>query len=288
MIMIQRMEASARDLGLRRVLTSTANPKVKQIVRLRKRRSRDEQVVTLVEGYSEVSLALDAGARPLELFYAPDLAEPAQLALMERIARLGAQVTAVSREVFVKIAYRESPDGWLAVVPTPSGTLSELRPGLDPLLLVCEAIEKPGNLGAMLRTAEATGVAAVISASPVTDFGNPNVVRASKGTVFAVPVAAAASEEVLAWLRAAGVRVVVTTPHANLALAEVDLTGPVAVIVGSERSGVSDQWLDSADATAKIPMYGQVNSLNAAAAGAITLYEANRQREAMSLAGRRR
>lgn len=278
---------SADDSDLGRVLTSTANPRVKQVMRLRKRRTRDQQAVTLVEGYDELSLALDAGARPLELFHAPGLTERSQLALVERVLGVGAQVTAVSPEVFGKMAYRESPDGWLAVVPTPSGTLGELRPGLNPLILVCEGIEKPGNLGALVRTAEAAGVAAVISASPVTDFGNPNVVRASKGTVFAVPLAAAASDDVLVWLGTAGIRVVVTTPEAGDALAVIDLTGPLAVVVGSESSGVTHRWLDAADAIATIPMHGRINSLNAAAAGAIALYEASRQRAATPVAGRR-
>lgn len=277
----------AHDSDLGGVLTSTANPRVKQIVRLRKRRTRDQQAVTLVEGYDELSLALDAGARPLELFYAPGLTERTQLALVERVLGVGAQVTAVSPEVFGKLAYRESPDGWLAVVPTPSGTLGELRPGLNPLILVCEGIEKPGNLGALVRTAEAAGVAAVISASPVTDFGNPNVVRASKGTVFAVPLAAAASDDVLAWLGTAGIRVVVTTPEAGDALAVIDLTGPLALVVGSESAGVTRRWLDAADAIATLPMHGRINSLNAAAAGAIALYEAGRQRAPTPAARRR-
>lgn len=259
-------------------LTSTANPRVRALLRLRTRRGRDEAGATLVEGHDELRLALDAGARPTRLYWAPSVVRPEQAGLAEDVRAAGARVTTVSRAVFGKIAYRESPDGWLAVAPTPGCPLAALTLGPGPLLLVVEAIEKPGNLGALLRTADAFGVDAVISASGVTDLGNPNVVRASKGTVFAVPVAAAPSEQVLAWLRDRGVRVVVTTPDGTSALPTTPLTGPTALVVGAESTGVTARWLDAADATVVIPMAGRVNSLNAATAGAIALYEARRQR----------
>jgi len=261
------------------MLTSAANPRVKALVRLRKRSSRDERGVTLVEGYDEVALALQGGGRPVELFRAPELAGADPLEVAARVSAVpGATVTEVSRGVLEKISYRESPDGWLAVMETPGCPLAELDPGPQPLILVCESIEKPGNLGAMLRTAEAAGVSAVISAAAVTDFGNPNVVRASKGTVFTVPVAGDSSPAVLRWLRSRHASVVVTTPAGTRSPAEVDLTGPTAVVIGSESSGVTSLWHKEADATVRIPMYGHVNSLNAAAAAAVLLYEANRQR----------
>ena len=259
-------------------LSSPGNPRVKALVRLRRRGTRDDRALTLVEGHDELMLAIDAGARPAELIYEPARVRPEHLADVDRIAGLGAGVTRVSRAVFDKLAYRQSPDGWLGVLPTPGGRPESLVLPPDPLLLVCEAIEKPGNLGALLRTAEALGVDAVISAAPVTDFGNPNVVRASKGTLFAVPVAAGTSAEVLDWLRERRIRSVVTTPAGTTSLAAVDLTGPVALVVGSESSGVSATWLERADVTAVIPMRGAVNSLNAAASGAMALYEATRQR----------
>ncbi len=261
------------------MLTSVANPRVKALVRLRKRSSRDDRGLTLVEGYDELALALEGGGRPVELFVAPELAGPDPLGVADRVRKLpGATITQVSRNVFARISYRDSPDGWIAVLPTPGCPLADLDVGPAPLLLVCESIEKPGNLGAMLRTAEAAGVSAVISAAPVTDFGNPNVVRASKGTVFTVPVAADSSPAVLAWLRASRAAIVVTTPAGTRTPDQADLTGPVALVIGSESSGVTSLWLDAADATVRIPMYGHVNSLNAAAAAAVVLYEANRQR----------
>jgi RNA methyltransferase, TrmH family len=261
------------------MLTSAANPRVKALVRLRKRSSRDDRGVTLVEGYDELALALDGGGRPVELFYAPEVAGPDPLGVGARISAVpGVTVTEVSPAVLEKISYRESPDGWLAVMMTPGCPLAQLDPGPQPLILVCESIEKPGNLGAMLRTAEAAGVSAVISAETVTDFGNPNVVRASKGTVFTVPVAGDSSPAVLQWLRSRRASVVVTTPAGTRNPAEVDLTGPTAVVIGSESSGVTSLWHQEADVTVRIPMYGQVNSLNASAAAAVLLYEANRQR----------
>ncbi len=259
-------------------LTSLANTRVKALVRLRTRRSRDELGQTLIEGFDELRLALRAGVRPAELYYAPALIRPGQLDLVDQIRAAGTAVISVSAPVFGKIAYRESPDGWLAVAKTPGAELESLMVTARPLILVCEGMEKPGNLGAMLRTAEASAVDAVISASPVTDFGNPNAVRASKGTVFAVPVAAAPSEQVLAWLRRTGIKVAVTTPLGTTELPAADLTVPVALVVGAESTGVTGLWLDQADETLVIPMHGQVNSLNAATAAALALYEANRQR----------
>ena len=148
----------------------------------------------------------------------------------------------------------------------------------DPLVLVCEGLEKPGNLGAVLRTADAAGVAAVVAADPVTDWGNPNVVRASKGTVFSVPVASATIEEVVVWLRRNGIRLIATTPDTDTAHTDVDYRGGVAIAVGTEKQGLTDAALTAADARVRIPMVGRVNSLNAATAAAVVVYEAVRQR----------
>lgn len=262
-------------------LTSTANPRVKALVRLRStRRARAEAGATLIEGHDELRLALRAGVRPAELYWAPSLARPDQAALADDVRATGARVTTVSREVFERIAYREGPDGWLAVAPDPARGLDRIELGPRPLVLVAEGIEKPGNIGAMLRTAEACGADAVIGASTVTDFGNPNAVRASKGTVFVVPVAAAPSADVLDWLRAGGLRIAVTTPRGSTALGDAGLVGPVAIVVGAESTGVSGLWMEQADETVVIPMRGRVNSLNAATAAAVALFEANRRRDA--------
>lgn len=263
-------------------ITSPSNPRLKQLVALRRRRARDEAGVTVVEGYEELGLALDAGVRPRTLFYAPELMldEASQLAVVDAVRASGVETVRVSRSAFEKVAYREGPDGFLALVPAVRGDLADLRLPPAPLLLVCEGLEKPGNLGAMLRTAEAAGVDAVIAVDPVTDWGNPNVVRGSKGTVFSVPVASATLGETVAWLRAAGIRLVATTPDTETLHTEADLTGGVAVAVGTEKFGLTDEALRAADTRVRIPMHGNVNSLNASAAAAIVVYEAVRQRSA--------
>lgn len=262
-------------------LTSVSNPRVKSLVGLRRRRQRDQLGLMLVEGYEELTLALSAGVVPQTLYYCPELfhddADPGTVAEVEA---LGSEIVRVGTRVFEKVAYREGPDGWLAVVPTVPTGLAGLALPDNPLALVCQSVEKPGNLGAMLRTADAVGVAAVVAAQPVTDWGNPNVVRASKGTVFSVPVAAADSVDVLAWAKEHSMCVVAATPDTDVVFTDVDLSGPTVVAVGSEKHGLTDAWLDAADVRVRIPMFGRANSLNVATSAAIILYEALRQRTA--------
>lgn len=259
-------------------ITSTANPRVRQLVALRRRRARDQAGVTLVEGYAELSLALAAGVRPLAVYHSPGLAGGDPDGVLGRVTRLCAEVVRVSPAVFGKIAYRESPGGWLAVVPAVRTELASLPATARPLVVICEGVEKPGNLGAILRTADAAGVSAVIAADPVTDWGNPNVVRASKGTVFSVPVASATSPDVLHWAAGRGLALVAATPSGDTLLTDADLTGPVALLVGSESGGLPAYWLDRVDRRVRIPMFGRADSLNVAVSAAICVYEAVRQR----------
>lgn len=255
------------------------NPRVKDLVALRRRRQRDRTELILIEGYEELSLALAAGVRPISLFYAPDLHHgPAELELVDRAVEAGADAFELSRPVFEKAAYRESPDGWIATAVAPRGGLDQLDLGNDPVVLVCEGVEKPGNLGAMLRTADAAGVDAVIAAGPVSDWGNPNLIRASKGTIFSVPVASGTTDEVLDWLSERKIRIVSMTPAADRLVSDEVLTGAIAIAVGSEKYGLTDEWLGRSDVLAKIPMHGRVNSLNVATSAAIALYECVRQR----------
>src|SRR5690606_16644614 len=158
-------------------------------------------------------------------------------------------------------------------------------PAVTPLVLVCEAVEKPGNLGAMLRTADAAGVHAVVAADPVTDWGNPNLVRASKGTVFSVPVASDPTDAVVAWLERTGTPLVAATPEGEVEHTEVDYTGPVAVAVGAEKHGLGPALLAAARHRVRIPMQGRANSLNVATSAAILLYEAVRRRCSGSCTG---
>jgi TrmH family RNA methyltransferase len=260
-------------------ITSPANPRIKHLVRLRERRERDRSGLFLVEGYRELRRALEAGIELTELYSCPDLyLGENEGALLEAAARAGAEVVTVAEVPFRKASYRDRPEGLLGVARQFPTGLERLRPGPDPLLLVVEAIEKPGNLGTMLRTAEAAGAAAVVVCDPATDPFNPNVVRASLGTLFSVPLVVGDTPGAIARLRALGIRTVATTPSASLAHWGADLTGPLAVVVGSEQYGLSAAWLEAADQRVIIPMPGSVDSLNAAMAAGIVLFEAVRQR----------
>ncbi|WP_106819727.1 RNA methyltransferase [Janibacter massiliensis] len=261
-------------------ITSPANPRLKGVAALRRRREREDSGTCLVEGYEELALAMDAGAIPEVVLHCAELMlDPAaQLLLVERARSLGAQTWEVARAAFEKTAYREGPDGFLAVVPTPGLPLAQVTLPPDPLVLLCEGIEKPGNLGAMLRTADAAGIDLVVAVDPVTDWGNPNVVRGSKATVFSVPVASATLGETIAWLADHGVRHLATTPDTETVHTDVDWSGPVAFSVGTEKYGLTDAALEAADERIRIPMHGVVNSLNVATSAAIVAYEALRHR----------
>jgi TrmH family RNA methyltransferase len=262
------------------IITSPANARLKSLVALRRRRAREDAGLTLIEGYGELSLALDAGVVPRTLYYCPELMLNAsvELDVVGRVQALGSDTQQLGRPAFEKVAYREGPDGFLAVVDSVVRTCADLRVGPTPLVLLCQGVEKPGNLGAMLRTADAAGVEAVVAADPVTDWGNPNLVRASKGTVFSVPVASDSTDETLKWLSDNGIELAATTPDTDLDYTEVDYTGPIAIAVGAEKYGLTDEILAAAAYRIRIPMAGRANSLNVAASAAIVIYEAVRQR----------
>jgi TrmH family RNA methyltransferase len=260
-------------------ITSLQNPRVKELVRLRDRRPRDEAGLFLVEGYREVRRALEKKIPLREVYFSPEwfLGEN-EPALLEQAAAAGATLFELSKDAFAKVAYRERPDGLLAVAPQWQKRLEDLTLPATPFLLVVEAIEKPGNLGTILRSADAAGCHAVIVCDPVTDIFNPNVVRASTGVLFSVPCVVAESTAVHAWLKARGVRTIATTPAAETLYTAADLRGPLAVVMGSEQYGLSKFWLEHADLPVRIPMAGQADSLNVAMATIITLFEAVRQR----------
>jgi TrmH family RNA methyltransferase len=271
-------------------ISSLQNPRVKQLVKLRDRRPRDEAGVFLVEGYREIRRALERNVVLRELYYSPEwfLGEN-EPALIAQAQAAGAETFELTRDAFAKVAYRERPDGLLAVAPQWKRSLADIEPlvtrsaatgaiSKPPFLLVVEAIEKPGNLGTILRSADAAGCDAVIVCDPVTDIFNPNVVRASTGVLFSVPLVVDESVRVATWLREKQIRTVATTPAAEKLYTEVSLRGPLAVIMGSEQYGLSQFWLEHSDQPVRIPMAGQADSLNVAMATIITLFEAVRQR----------
>ena len=275
--------AVERPAAIRSAVSSMQNAGVKRVVRLRRRRARDRERAFLIEGYRELLRAVEARL-PLEsVYHCPAFYlgsnEPA---LLERANRdCGAELVPADDAVFAKLSYRDRPDGLLAVAPMPDWTIGRLQePAADPLYVVATAIEKPGNLGTLLRTADAVGAAALIACDPVTDLFNPNVVRASVGTLFTVPAAQAGAEATRRWLAERGVCTVVTTPAAERCYTDHDLTGAVAVVLGNEQFGLDEAWLRGADAAVSIPMLGRADSVNVAMAGAALLFEALRQRQA--------
>ena len=260
-------------------IASLQNPRVKEVVKLRQRSHRDAQDLFIVEGYRELRRALDNGRRPATLFVCEALFlgknEPA---LIEQCRQAGAEIVPCTPPVFEKIAYRERPEGLLALLPQVHLALADLELPERPLIIVAEAIEKPGNLGTILRSADAAGAAAVIVCDQCTDIHNPNVVRASTGTLFSLPVVETSSAEALAWLRLNKIQILAASPHAEKDYTDVDLRPGTAIVVGAEQYGLSSLWMKEADTKVRIPMHGQADSLNVATATTILMFEAVRQR----------
>ncbi len=261
-------------------ITSLQNPRVKHIVKLREdKRQRQKDGAMLVEGFDEIALALAAGHNPQTVLTSPELASGQSAFPSAETRRVEpVETLTVSRAVFEKMSYRDNPDGWLAIFPIPKVSLDSAGL-LDSLVIVAESIEKPGNLGAILRTADAARVDAVLVCDPRVDAWNPNVVRASRGAVFSVPVVECDNASALEWSRARGIRILAATPSADALYSDVDMREPTAIAVGAEDEGLTDFWLSNADVKVKIPMLGRVNSLNVSVSTALIVYEALRQRK---------
>jgi len=260
------------------VVTSPTNPRVKQLVRLRERRERDAAGVALVEGAREVVRAIAAGWRVRLVATCAELASPEAHAAMTTFDALTAEHLALSRAAFEKVSLRQHPDGVLALVVPPARDLAALPWPPDGLYLIADGLEKPGNLGALLRSADAANADAVFVTGHGTDLLNPQVIRASMGSVFARPVLAVDADELRSTLRERHVRCVATSPNSDTDLWDADLTGALAIVVGTEHEGLSTAWLDAADERVRVPMAGLADSLNVATTGALLLFEARRQR----------
>lgn len=263
-------------------LTSLQNPQVKEAVKLQNRRSRDETGLFLIEGYRELKRAVEGGVSIVKLF----ICEPLFLgeneeSLIQTIQEMGGTILKCSEEVFKKLSYRDRPDGLLAIAVQMVITLGALGAQLseNPLLIVAEGIEKPGNLGSIMRSADGVGADGVIVCDKCTDIYNPNVVRSSVGTLFTLPVVEAKGGEAFAWLQERGIKMVATSPAAKVEYTEADLRGPVAIVVGTEQLGLSEIWLKASDIQVSIPMKGKADSLNVSTATTLMLYEALRQRK---------
>lgn len=266
------------------IITSLQNPQIKEVKKLRNRKERKETDLFLIEGYSELYRAFHSGENIYTLFFCEELfLKDNEYDLISKIQKSGGLVLPCLKNVFEKIAYRDRPDGLLAVAKQNHRTLDDLKEIIEkaknPFLLVAEHIEKPGNLGTILRSCDGVGVDAAIVCDPCTDIFNPNVVRASIGSLFTQPVIEANEDEVIKLLKENNIKIVATTPHTDNLYSDQDLSGPIAVVVGTEQYGLSKKWLENADINVKIPMKGIADSLNVGAATTIMLYEALRQRD---------
>lgn len=258
-------------------ITSAQNPKLKQVLRLRERRERKKTNLFLIEGYRELK-RVQEGKRKIEtLFYCPELfLKDNEDALLEKSE---GKLCRLPQHLFEKISYRDRPDGLLAIAEQQHPTLDQLKLSDCPFIVIAESIEKPGNLGTILRSCDAAGVDALIVADPCTDLHNPNVVRASIGTLFTVPVFEASKDEVLSFLEEKNIPMLATTPSAEKEYTEMNLEGPVALLMGCEQYGLSSYFLEKAQHKVRIPMMGHADSLNVATATTLMLYEVLLQRK---------
>lgn len=268
-------------------ISSLQNPRVKEAARLRERRQRARRGLFLIDGARELGRALEAGIEIVEVFVCPErCATPQCRQLTARLAECGLPLVSVTPAVFAKLAYGERAEGLVGVARTPTRSLADLRLPAEPLVAVLEGIEKPGNVGAIVRSADAAGVSAVIVVDGGTDLYNPNAIRASMGTIFAVAVVAASKDELLDWIARERLAIVAARPDAATPYTAVDFRRPTAIVVGSEHAGLSAWWTRSAGAaraeqcvtSVRLPMCGAADSLNVSVTAAVLFYEALRQR----------
>lgn len=261
-------------------ITSTQNSRIKEVARWQEKpAARREAGVVVIEGMREISLALRAGIEVQQLYGCAEVTPlPRLQAFLEEWNLAPALLTTVSVPVWEKIAYREGTEGLLAIAKLPHHSLSSLQLPANALVLVLEAVEKPGNLGAVLRTADAAGVDAVIVCEPRCDIYNPNAIRASVGTLFTVPVVAASREETIDFLKAKGLKTFAATLRAEKLHSGADLAQACAIVMGTEAHGLSEEWHRAADEWIKIPMAGAIDSLNVSTSAAVIVFEAVRQR----------
>jgi RNA methyltransferase, TrmH family len=256
-------------------ITSTQNPKIKNLLALEKPRERKKQCLFVIEGKKEIGMALEAGYKIGNLFFCEEIISKAEL---ESLGTSDKLLIPVSKEVFEKIAVRENSGGVLAVAEQKTHRLAEIKLSENPLLLVLESVEKPGNLGAMLRTADAAGADAVIICDTHTDFYNPNVIRSSIGCIFTTRTASASSEDTIAWLKERNINIYCTYLKASQPYHLVDFKKPSAIVMGTESTGLSDTWVNASTANIIIPMQGIIDSMNVSTAAAVVIFEARRQR----------
>lgn len=260
------------------LITSPQNPKIKSLKKLDKASERRELGVFVIEGMRELCLADWAGYEITQLFICDELITPDETYNVQKCTLQGTELFNITKDVYESIAYRGTTEGVIATAHPKAHSLDQMKLSDNPLILVIEGVEKPGNLGAMLRTCDAAAVDAVIICDTKTDIYNPNAVRSSIGTVFTNQIGIASTHEVIAFLKDNTIKTYAADLTASSTHFNRDLSTPAAIVVGDEATGLSPQWIQSADERIKIPMLGQIDSLNVSVSAAILLYEAIRQR----------
>lgn len=260
-------------------ITSAQNPKLKKLLALQQKSSeRRREGLFVVEGVRELLHCISVGYEPDTVFYCPDIldAHPDAQQIHELRARV--RSFSVTPEIYSKIAYRESTEGVIAEMKVRQRGLDDLRLPEEPLVVVLESVEKPGNLGAILRSADAAGVDAVVVCDPLTDLFNPNLIRSSIGAIFTVPCVACSSAECIAYLKGKGISILTAQLQDSKLYYNTDMRHGTAIVMGTEATGLTDVWRQAADAHIRIPMLGRLDSLNVSVSAAILMYEAVRQR----------
>lgn len=259
-------------------ISSTQNPEVRQLQHWsQKARDRRKSGLFVLEGLRELGLALQGGYTAETFYFCPDILPESALSALP--GAKGVPLVSLSPEVYGHLAYRGKTEGVIALMHARTHSLEDLvLSRKDPLLLVAEAPEKPGNIGALLRTADAAGLDGVIIADPNGDLYNPNVIRSSVGCLFTVPVAVASSEEAIAWLQRRSIRILAASLEGAVRYDTASYAGGTAIAVGTEATGLTPAWTRAAEAAIRIPMRGAIDSMNVSVAAAVLLFEACRQR----------
>lgn len=260
-------------------ITSPQNPRIKALAELKERKHREREGKFLIEGAREIERAIAAGIEPEQIFVGEPLS-PEETHLIQSLSTshnpLATNPVQLSQAPLKKLSSRENPAGIIAVAPIPRRSLADYQPSPTAVVLVAVGLEKPGNLGALLRSADAAAAEAVVAVGGV-DLWNPQVIRNSTGVIFSLPTLTASETQVWQWLENQKLKVVAATPQAGLKYWDADLRGPVAMVVGPEHEGLSEQWLQMAHTQVRIPMQGQADSLNVSVSAALLLFEALRQ-----------
>ncbi len=259
-------------------VTSSKNPRLKQLAKLQTRRGRKQTGLTIVYGRREIARAWAGGIVFEQLLMSEDCAGREDTSWLEQLRGGGTELVTLPADLLASFSFGDRHDGCLAVVRMPDTNLEGLKLPPVPCVAIVERVEKPGNLGAILRSADGAGISAVVVADPVTDLMNPNVIRASMGTVFTVPNCVATHEQLTAWIRRLKLQVVATRVDAEQLYYDVDLTLPTAIVLGSEADGLDETWKQIGESSVRLPMFGVADSLNVSATAAVMFYEVLRQR----------